>query len=73
MYTAIVVPYRTAYIDETTTGWFIFELFLDALFIIDLFINFMSAIEINEEEIDVRFKAIAINYLKGWFFLDIMA
>lgn len=73
MYTAIVVPYRTAFIDVTTTDWFYFELFLDMLFIFDLFVNFLSAREINQEEIDVRFKSIAIGYMKGWFFLDVVA
>jgi len=73
MYTATVVPYRTAFVDETTLDWFIFELLLDLLFIIDLFINFMSALEISDEEVDVRFKSIAVSYMKGWFFLDIIA
>lgn len=73
MYTAIIVPYRTAFVDETTTGWFYLEIFLDALFVVDLFVNFMSAVEINDEEVDIRFKAIAKNYMKGWFFLDLLA
>ena len=70
MYTATVVPYRVAFIDNTTMEWFVFELLLDGLFVIDLFINFISALEISDEEVDTRFKAIAINYVKTWFFLD---
>ena len=53
--------------------WFIAELCLDSLFVIDLFINFLSAVEINDEEIDCRFKSIALYYLKGWFALDFIA
>lgn len=72
MYTAIITPYRTAFVDETTTDWFILELFLDFLFIIDLFINFMSAIEISDEEVDMKFRNIAIAYVKSWFVLDLI-
>ena len=69
MYTAIAVPYQTAFIDSTVEAWFYFELIIDALFLIDLCINFLSAREINDDEIDIRFKSIAFNYIKGWFIL----
>ena len=73
IYTALVVPYQTAFVDSTTEGWFYFELLIDGLFIFDLFVNFLSAREINDEEIDVKFYSIAINYMKGWFLLDSVA
>ena len=73
MYTATVVPYRTAFEEDTMDGWFYIGILFDTLFIIDLFINFMSAIEINDEEVDIRFKSIAKSYIKGWFFLDVIA
>jgi hypothetical protein len=46
---------------------------LDALFIFDLHVNFTSALELEDGEVDVRFKNIALKYIKGWFFLDIIA
>lgn len=73
MWTAFVVPYQTAFIDDIPIKMFILSLFYDFLFIIDLFINFMSAVELNDDQIDVRFKGIAMNYIKGWFFLDLFA
>lgn len=67
-----MTPFRVAFVDQTTTNWFIAELFLDSLFIVDLMINFISAKEINDEEFDCRFRVIAISYLKSWFALDVI-
>ena len=53
LYTASIVPYRTAFVDDTTLGWYIFELFVDTLFLFDLFVNFISAYEIEHNMIEV--------------------
>lgn len=73
MWTALVVPYQTAFIDDFSMGMFVLGLFFDFLFVIDLFINFLSAVELPDEQVDVRFKAIAMAYIRGWFFLDLLA
>lgn len=39
MYTATYAPYRTAFIDNVSTPVFIFESFIDALFLMDFIIN----------------------------------
>jgi hypothetical protein len=50
-----------------------FELFIDSLFICDLFMNFISAYEDNSTGfIEVRFRKIALGYIKSWFVLDTM-
>jgi len=72
IYTASFVPYRTAFLDEVSEGLVIFEYIVDALFFIDIFINFMSGYDILELGIvEVRFSMIAAKYLQGWFFLDL--
>jgi len=73
LYTATFVPYRTAFIDDVSTGLANFEWLVDALFIFDLFINFISAYEDRDKNIEVRLKWIALNYFKTWFFLDVAA
>lgn len=73
LYTATFVPYRTAFIDDAPQALVDFEWFVDALFIFDLIINFISAYEDRDKNIEVRLKYIAINYIKTWFFLDIAA
>ena len=77
MYTAIVTPFKVAYIDtiEGFFGTFIFwfELVMDVLFGIDLFINFISAYEISQHEVEVRWHMIIWNYARSWFILDAVA
>lgn len=53
-YTATVVPYRTAFIDESSTFMFIVELIVDILFVMDLFVNLVSAVELSEEKYETR-------------------
>lgn len=43
LYTASFVPVKTAFYDDDPVGLFEFELIIDALFITDLFVNFISA------------------------------
>ena len=73
LYTATFVPYRTAFIDDVSESLTDFEWCVDALFIFDLIINFTSAYEDRDKNIEVRLKLIAINYIKSWFLLDVAA
>ena len=54
-------------------AWVTLEIIIDCLFLGDIFVNFISAYEEDEMiEVDDR-KLIAINYLKGWFIIDVVA
>ena len=46
---------------------------MDTLFIIDIFINFISAYEDNNGMPVVNIKLIAMNYVQGWFIIDFIA
>lgn len=47
---------------------------VDGLFLIDIFINFISAYEDPVTGLPViSLKKIAFNYLTGWFCLDLLA
>lgn len=71
IFLSISVPYRIAFEDITPTGWFYADTVLDFLFIIDMSLNFFTAIETVNGEIIVEHKMIAIKYLKSWFFIDL--
>jgi hypothetical protein len=73
IYTAIFVPYKTAFVDGSSLGSIIFDTCIDTLFISDLFVNFFSAFEKKDKTIETRHAYIAVDYLKTWFFLDIMS
>ena len=46
---------------------------IDIIFIMDLFINFITAYEKRDGLQETRIKKIAINYLRGWFIIDFLA
>jgi len=73
LYTATFVPYKTAFLDESSTGMIIFESLIDLIFISDIFVNFISAYEDKKVGIETRPKKIAASYLKSWFLLDFFA
>jgi hypothetical protein len=73
LYTASFVPYRTSFIDDAPPGLETWEWIVDALFLIDIFINFVSAYENSDKNIEVRLKVIAQTYITSWFFFDLAA
>jgi hypothetical protein len=68
---SIAVPYRIAFEDIAPTGWFYTDTVIDFLFIIDLILNFFTAVENDHGEIIVERKKIAIIYFKSWFIIDL--
>jgi hypothetical protein len=73
LYTASFVPYRTSFIEEAPPGLVAWEWIIDALFVIDIFINFISAYENTDKNIEVRLKEIARTYVLTWFLFDLAA
>lgn len=57
LYTATFIPYRTAFIfkDESSTMAAV-EIFVDVLYVVDLFLNFFMAYEDIDKKIEVRLK-----------------
>ena len=74
MAACIMTPVNLAFSDmEQNMAWYTLEIIIDCLFLGDIFVNFISAYEEDDMiEIDDR-KLIAINYLKGWFIIDVVA
>ena len=73
VYTGTYVPYKTAFLDTTSRFVFILELVLDSIFMLDLIINFLSAYEDKDKNVEFRLPYIAFNYIRSWFFLDVVA
>jgi len=62
-----------AFVDEDGDFFIGLNYLIDVLFGLDIFVNFLSAYETNNQKTEIRLKAIAKNYLSGWFFLDLIA
>lgn len=72
LYTAIFVPYRVSFEDDTPTGLFFFELFIDFSFLTDIVVTFFAVYDDGTGHYVTNKRTIAKNYLSGWFTLDLL-
>ena len=76
-YTATIAPFRIAFYEDTGTFWSkfynIFDTFVDIVFAMDIIVNFVSAYEKINGKFEYSLKKISINYLTGFFLIDIVA
>ncbi|XP_039746691.1 potassium voltage-gated channel subfamily H member 8-like [Pararge aegeria] len=73
-YVAVVVPYNASFVDEghpriSVTS----DVVVEALFIIDILLNFRTTFVSKKGEVVSDFKAIALNYIRSWFIVDLLA
>lgn len=71
-YTCMVTPTRLAFFEDDL-GWLIVNNIINFLFLIDMIVIFNSAYEDEYMNIIDNRKDIAIEYLRGWFIIDILA
>ena len=72
LYTAGLVPYFTCFVDEITEMHFYFDLFVDFMFFVDIILSFFTAYETKPGVWEFRKSKIACNYIKGFFFIDLL-
>ena len=73
LYTASVMPYQIAFVDEDTPLIEGINLGLDIFFWFDIFINFISAYERPNGKHEQRLRMIIKHYLKTWFIIDFIS
>ena len=72
--TALIVPFRVCFVEEADSYiWDEIDLFFDVSFGIDMLINFISAYYDAHNRLKKSLKEIALNYVTGWFWLDVFA
>jgi hypothetical protein len=69
----LIIPYRIAF-SEPDRSWEITYYVIDSIFAIDMVLTFSTTFQSStkSEEVFDR-KAIAANYLGGWFFIDLVS
>ncbi|XP_050503214.1 potassium voltage-gated channel subfamily H member 8-like [Diabrotica virgifera virgifera] len=70
-YVAVVVPYNASF--ETERPSVVLDVFVEALFFIDILLNFRTTYVNTKGEVVSAWKTIAINYLRTWFLVDLLA
>jgi hypothetical protein len=72
IFTALVSPYRIAFVNVDSTEWTVIETLIDCIFGIDLVLNFFFAYYDDKDDIVDSRKRIILDYLYGWFLIDLM-
>ncbi|GBG31125.1 Potassium/sodium hyperpolarization-activated cyclic nucleotide-gated channel 1 [Hondaea fermentalgiana] len=73
LYVVFTVPVRVCFDIEVTGGAATFDLLVDVLFILDIFVNVVCAYEDSNGELIVEPKLIVLHYMRTWFILDVVA
>ena len=73
IYVVTLVPWKICFVEDGEFPlWEYFDYFIDFLFVIDLVLNFFTPI-MRKERIIFSHKAIALSYLKLWFWIDFLS
>jgi len=69
---AILTPFTVSFIEDGHATFDQINTIFNILFGIDIAINFISAFYSSKLGLVTDLKAIALNYLKTWFFIDLI-
>lgn len=73
IFTCCVTPYLLAFYTDENFVWQIINGIVDLIFFIDMILNFNTA-HYDEDFVMLDHRSIiALNYLKGWFLIDLLA
>lgn len=73
LYVVVTVPVRVCFDIEATGGAANFDLLVDVLFILDIFVNSVCAYEDRNGELVVDLRLIFIHYARTWLIIDLVA
>ena len=71
IYSILMVPFRIGWVSDESTAGAIADYCIDALFLVDIFVNFNTAYVDDVSEIMVyEYDRIARRYIRSWFLVD---
>ena len=74
LFVSVCVPARLAFVEDESTEWIIIYALIDSFFFLDILLSFFTAIDDDQKVYSITDrKLIAKNYLRGWFFIDIIS
>jgi hypothetical protein len=72
VYTATFVPFKLSFLDNSSMAILVIDYIVDALFALDILVNFLTAFFNQNGELVTDRCKIASNYLKSWFLFDFL-
>jgi hypothetical protein len=72
VYTSTYFVYSVCFFPTLSSAQQKFDIFVDSSFFVDIIVNFLSVTQDKNGIYEFNRKKLAINYIKSWFFLDIL-
>jgi hypothetical protein len=73
LYVALILPYYLIFVNNIVFEWDLIDSIINYLFWFDMILCFFSAYYNDEGELVHDFENVSINYLKGWFIIDLIS
>lgn len=74
MLNVVLLPVSIAFYQELDhPGWLTFNVISDAIFLIDIFMNFWTGAITEDDEVILDIKSIRKNYAKKWLIVDLFS
>ena len=73
LYVALILPYYLIFVNDVVFEWDLIDNIINYLFWFDMILCFFSAYYNDEGELVHDFENVSINYLKGWFIIDLIS
>lgn len=73
IYSSLVIPFRLGFSYSPGLGLTILDYVVDGFFAIDILLNFCTGLEMNDKHINYDKLSIFKDYMKGWFWIDIIS
>lgn len=73
IFMAIIIPLRISFEETTPISWVIIDSVFDAIFTVDIVLNFLTAYEDENGMLIIDKKKIAKNYIKAWLLIDLVS
>jgi hypothetical protein len=73
LYNVMLIPMELGLELETNTAWSVIDYMVDLTFAIDIMLNFRTGYFDERNILVMDTKAIALRYIRSWFFIDVLA
>jgi hypothetical protein len=70
--TAVYVPLRVSFYDQTSISSLVFDTMFDLAFVLDIILTFFTALTKRAGLFETRHRYIAKEYFKMWFWIDLL-
>ena len=73
LYTCTLLPFVVCFVEEEIEPWITLDWIVTTAFALDMCVSFVSAYRNKHKKLVTNGRDIALHYLRGWFWIDLVA